>query len=100
MSGGLDFRVLGVVGVPNRLAQAVIELVAVDDDLLRMNGSDGGKRDREIAGILDVDDQLRPAVRPDLSVRRLQRIRGRSWAGGLTHAIAPTSLPDAGHVRS
>src|SRR6188508_919892 len=62
-----ESRVLGIMRVPDRPPQLPIELVAVDDDLLRMDGLDRGERDREIAGILDVDDQFRPPVRADLA---------------------------------
>jgi len=59
MNGASDSRVLDVVRMTDRLPQAVIELVAIDDDLLRMHGFDGAERDREITGVLDVDDQFR-----------------------------------------
>src|SRR6185295_13091678 len=62
-----ESRVLGIMRVPDRPAQLPIELVAVDDDLLGMDGLDRAERDREIAGILDVDDQFRSPVGPDLA---------------------------------
>jgi hypothetical protein len=51
--------------VTNGLAEAVIQLIAVYDDLLRMDGLDGAERNGEVTGVLDVDDQLGPAVRRD-----------------------------------
>ena len=47
-----------VVRVTNGLAKAVIQLIAVYDDLLRMDGLDGPERNGEVTGVLDVDDQL------------------------------------------
>src|SRR5262245_45943882 len=45
----------------------MIELVAVDDDLLRMDSFYGTERYGKITGILDVDDQFGPAMRQDLA---------------------------------
>src|SRR5689334_23349474 len=60
--GASDFRVLGVVRVPDGFPKPVIEFIAVHDDLLRMDGFDSAERDGEVTSILDVDDQLRLAV--------------------------------------
>src|SRR6266403_941678 len=65
--GASDFRVLGVVRVPDGFPKPVIEFIAIDNDLLRMHGFDSAERDGEVTGILDVDDQLRPAVWRDLA---------------------------------
>lgn len=60
-----DVGVLAVVRVANRLAKTQIEFIAVQDDFLRMDGSNGAERNREIAGVLHVDDELVPPVRRD-----------------------------------
>ena len=52
--------------MPDRMAKLAIELGAVQDYLLGMHRFDGAERHREVAGILDVDDQLGPAARGDL----------------------------------
>jgi hypothetical protein len=48
-----------VVRVANRLSKATVQLAALEDDLLRMHGIDGIKRDEEesIVRILNVHDQ-------------------------------------------
>jgi hypothetical protein len=60
-----DVGVLAVVRVAYRLAKTRIEFIAVQDDFLRMDGSNGAERNGEIAGVLDVDDELVPPVRRD-----------------------------------
>ena len=53
--------------VPDGFPKPVIEFIAIGDDLLRMNGLNGAECDGEVTGILDVDDQLRPAMWQDLA---------------------------------
>jgi hypothetical protein len=60
--GASEFQVLGVVRVPDGFPKAVIECIAIDDDLPRMDCFNGAERDGEVTDTLDVDDQLRPAV--------------------------------------
>src|SRR5262249_10958070 len=62
-------RVFGVVRVSDRLAQTRIEALGIDNHLLGVHGFDGIERDREVAGVLHVDDELAPAVRSDLPHR-------------------------------
>src|SRR3954447_23957478 len=62
-----DFRILGVVRMTDGLPELVVELLALDDHFLRVDSLDGGKRDGEVARVLDVDHQLGPAVRGDLA---------------------------------
>jgi hypothetical protein len=60
--GTSDVGILSVMGESNGLPQTMIELVAVDDHLLGVNSLDRAEPYGEIAGILDVDDQLGPAM--------------------------------------
>ena len=53
--------------MPDGFPKPVIEFIAIDNDLLRMDGFDSAERDGEVTGILDVDDQLLPAVWRDLA---------------------------------
>src|SRR5215831_11305791 len=53
----------------NGLAQARLQLHAVHDDLLRMDGLNRVERHDEVPRILDVDYELRPAARCDLTYR-------------------------------
>src|SRR5215510_2871100 len=55
--------------VADGLAQAWLQLPAVHDDLLRMDGLDRIERHDEVPRILDVDHQLRSAMRCDLTHR-------------------------------
>src|SRR6267142_5294857 len=65
--GTSDFRVHGVVRVPDGFPKPVIEFIAIDDDLLRMDGFHGAECDGEVTGILDVDDHLGPTVWQNLA---------------------------------
>ena len=56
-------RVLSIVGMADCLSQTVLQLAAVQDDLLRMDCRDGIEWHNEVPRIFDVDHQLRPAVR-------------------------------------
>lgn len=51
-----------IMGVADRATQPMIEFGAVQDDLFRMHRFDGVDRDREITGVLDVDNEFRPAT--------------------------------------
>src|SRR5262249_5844511 len=62
-------RFLRVVSVADGLTQTWLQLHAVHDDLLRMHGLDRIQRHDEVPCILDVDHQLRSAVRCDLTHR-------------------------------
>src|SRR6186713_3316255 len=63
----LGVRVFRIVGVADCLAQAPVELAAVDDHLLRMHGFDGAERHGEVARVLDIHHELRSSMRPDLA---------------------------------
>ena len=58
---------LGVVRVADRLSQITPQLVAVQNDLLRMDCLDGIEWHDEVSRILDVDHHLRPAMWCDLT---------------------------------
>src|SRR5260221_647080 len=68
-SDTLSAWLLAVVRVPDRLPKLAIKLGAVQHDLLRMHRLDGADRHGEITGVLDVDHQLRPAIRRNLPNR-------------------------------
>src|SRR5579862_7474833 len=53
--------------MPDRMAKLAIQLGAVEDDLLRMHRLDRADRNRELARIFDVDDQLGPAAGSNLA---------------------------------
>src|SRR5262245_28442240 len=53
----LEPRHLGVVGVADRSSKAAVELLALEDDLLRVHRLHGIERDPELARILDVHDE-------------------------------------------
>ena len=63
----LEAGFFAVVGVADRVPQLAVELGAVQDDLLGMHRIDGAERDREVASILDVDDQLGASAGRDLA---------------------------------
>jgi len=55
-------RVLDVMRVPKSPPQALIELVAVDDDFLRMDSLHGVEANGEVAGVFDIDNKFALAV--------------------------------------
>jgi hypothetical protein len=63
--GPSDVGILRDVGATDGFAKAQIEPVTVYDHLLRMHGLDSTQRNREIACVLHVDDELGPAMRRD-----------------------------------
>src|SRR5947209_5616257 len=55
----------GIVRVADRVAKPLVELRAVQHHLLRMHRLNRGHRDREVTGILDIDNNLGPSIRRD-----------------------------------
>jgi hypothetical protein len=55
--------------VANRAAKLCIELVAVEHDFVIVNRRDGGKRDRKLSRVLDVDLELWAPKGSDLADR-------------------------------
>jgi hypothetical protein len=74
------------MGESNGLPQTMIELVAVDDHLLGVNSLDRAEPYGEIAGILDVDDQLGPAMGRPL----------RNWGAALIESGAVLGVLGSG----
>ena len=62
MKSGRGEVFLGVVGMADCGAQALVELGDVQENLLRVDGGNRSQRHRVFAGILDIDHQFRPAV--------------------------------------
>src|SRR5262249_57351560 len=58
-----DSRIVAFVRMADRPPQTIVELAAVQDHLVGVNGSNGIERNGEIAGVLHIDDKLRAAVR-------------------------------------
>src|SRR5882672_2364328 len=89
----LESRYFGVVGVADRPAQPVVELVAVEDHLPGVHRLDGSKAHPEVSGVLDVDHdtvrehlpdraELRVAVGDERLVADLDRLSHDSTSLG------------------
>src|SRR5262245_19943376 len=67
LSARSNLGVLGVVRMPDGLAQTLVEPCRIEDDLLCVHRRDGAQRNGKIAGVLDVDDQFATAMPRNLA---------------------------------
>src|SRR2546427_13098511 len=63
----LSARYFSIVRVADGFPQATVQLAAIQDDLLRMDGLNSVERHNEITPVLAVDHQLGPPVRRHLT---------------------------------
>src|SRR3979411_795623 len=58
-----EARIFSLMRVSNGAPKPLFQLAAIKHHFFCFDGNDRGKRHREVAGVFDIDHQLRPAMR-------------------------------------